>query len=963
MHIHWLGFATLLSSGCYSSWETKDADGDGVSGLTDCWESAEDPVPPVGAMEYDSPIRAADIYVGAEDRPYDGIDQNCDGLDDFDQDGDGFVPNAYVGVATLGLLETGELPGGDCDDEDALRHPDTEEVCDGVINGCDATLPENEIDNDGDGFVDCTVVDSGWQGDESVQGGDDCDDDDPILFPTQEWYGDSDSDGFGEDGDVQISCTEPDGHVLNRDDCNDDDATIYPEATEICDGLVNACGGVLPEDEIDNDGDGYVECSIDSDGWDGAVEVVGGDDCSDTDGTVFVSQTYYIDTDQDGYGTPNVPMTACEQPNGYVLNAEDCNDDDATVYLNAPELCDGQSNACAATIPADETDYDIDGYVECSIDGGGWDGDTSVIGGNDCDDFSATEFPGQVWYADLDNDTFGNPSADQVSCQQPSNTSLDNTDCDDTDDTVYPGATELCDGQLNACGNSMLSGEVDADGDGYAICSLDSGGWDGLGTVIGGDDCADGDAFTFPGAAFAESILDCMRDEDEDGYGSQIVSGSTISGTDCDDEDATIHPNAAEICDGQINTCVGNLPSDEIDGDGDGYVECTWDSTGWDGVGTVVGGDDCNDADPIEFPTQEWYQDSDGDEYGGDVVMNSCLKPSGFEATGGDCDDDDPMTYPSASEICDGVVNDCGGGNLPSNETDDDGDGYVECEVDSSGWNGSSQVVGGDDCLDSDAFTYPGAASAESATDCMRDADLDGYGDDSLGQSFVAGHDCDDNEDTVYEGAPELCDGQLNSCYNQTPVYLEELDTDGDGYVECAIDSGGWDGSSAVVGGDDCNDNVASIHPFAAEDADTVDNNCDNIESSRGIFSCVGDMGSFGGTDKYFLFCDVSRHSVQAHFLCEDSGYDDLASINSVTEMNFAVSLASSNFLIGYSRSSSSAPWEWMDGSTGTYEFDPFTQSGGGTNTVVELNGNGTVARWRAVSSTFSTRFVCSSTF
>ena len=91
----------------------------------------------------------------------------------------------------------------------------------------------------------------------------------------------------------------------------------------------------------------------------------------------------------------------CEQPNGYVLNAEDCNDDDATVYLNAPELCDGQSNACALTIPSDETDYDIDGYVVCSIDGGGWDGDTSVIGGNDCDDFfngvSKSGFGMQIW--------------------------------------------------------------------------------------------------------------------------------------------------------------------------------------------------------------------------------------------------------------------------------------------------------------------------------------------------------------------------------------------------------------------------------------------------------------------------------------------------------------------------------------------------------------------------------------
>ena len=120
---------------------------------------------------------------------------------------------------------------------------------------------------------------------------------------------------------LQVSCTEPDGYVLNSDDCNDDDATIYPEANEICDGLVNACGGVLPEDEIDNDGDGYVECSIDSDGLGRVIELIGGDDCSDTDGTVFVSQTYYIDADQDGYGTPNVPMSACEQPNGYVLNA------------------------------------------------------------------------------------------------------------------------------------------------------------------------------------------------------------------------------------------------------------------------------------------------------------------------------------------------------------------------------------------------------------------------------------------------------------------------------------------------------------------------------------------------------------------------------------------------------------------------------------------------------------------
>ena len=202
-----------------------------------------------------------------------------------------------------------------------------------------------------------------------------------------------------------------------------------------------------------------------------------------------------------------------------------------------------------------------------------------------------------------------------------------------------------------------------------------------------------------------------------------------------------------------------------------------------------------------------------------------------------------------------------------------------------------------------------------------------------------------------------MCDGQLNACYNQTPVYLEEVDTDGDGYVECTIDGGGWDGSGAVVGGDDCNDNVATIHPFAPEDADNVDDNCDQIESSRSITSCVGDMGTFGGTDKYFLFCDVSRQPAQASFLCRDSGYDDLASIHSVAEMNFAASLASTDFLIGYFRNANGENWRWMDDSTGTYEYSPFNQAANGTltNTVVEFNGSNNIVRWRAVTSIFST--------
>ncbi len=319
----------------------------------------------------------------------------------------------------------------DCDDGDATVHPGADEVAyDGVDNDCDPSTADDDLD--GDGFlssVDCDDDDPDLHPgvDELCNDvDDDCDgsvDEDPVDGET--FYADDDADGYGDPHDGQEACERPDGWLADSNDCDDADATVHPDAEEVCDGVDNDCNGVV------DDGDG---------------------------------DTWYADTDGDGYGDITAALLACTQPSGHVADDTDCDDGDGAVHPGAEEVCNGVDDDC---------DGEADGSAATDV---------------------------SAWYADTDGDGYGDPAVSQDACDQPTGYVDDDTDCDDTDARAFPGGTELpYDG-------------VDGDCDGTSDYDRDADGFDA--ESFGGTDCDDSDEGVNPSA---EDIEDDGIDQDCDG--------------------------------------------------------------------------------------------------------------------------------------------------------------------------------------------------------------------------------------------------------------------------------------------------------------------------------------------------------------------------------------------------------------------------------------------------------------
>ncbi|WP_168210662.1 putative metal-binding motif-containing protein [Persicimonas caeni] len=208
---------------------------------------------------------------------------------------------------------------------DASEEPDTLQDLEDASDASDTTDLEDAADADAadtdttdvvedTSDVGCTPTNGGQ---EACDGEDnDCDGQVDEGVKTT-YYRDMDSDDYGVTGDTVESCSPSrDYSALQGGDCNDRNEDINPGAIETCDGRDNNCDGQIDEG---------------------------------------VLTTYYLDTDDDGYGVTGDSQESCSPSGDYTATQDgDCEDGNADAYPGATEQC------------SPFIDYDCDGDTMCA---------------------------------------------------------------------------------------------------------------------------------------------------------------------------------------------------------------------------------------------------------------------------------------------------------------------------------------------------------------------------------------------------------------------------------------------------------------------------------------------------------------------------------------------------------------------------------------------------------------------
>src|SRR5207247_10956188 len=136
-------------------------------------------------------------------------------------------------------------------------------------------------------------------------------------------------------------------------------------------------------------------------------------------------------------------------PVGYVSNSTDCDDTNPAINPGATEVCNGVDDNCDGQI--DEgvqstfyADADNDTYGNAAVTTLACSAPAGYVSDNtDCNDNDASVHALQSFYVDGDNDTYGSTNTALLcAVTPPAGYSNNNTDCNDANANINPGATE-----------------------------------------------------------------------------------------------------------------------------------------------------------------------------------------------------------------------------------------------------------------------------------------------------------------------------------------------------------------------------------------------------------------------------------------------------------------------------------------------------------------------------------------